>query len=647
MRFKLTLILITLNLLAGYYIYTLEKRSELSNEFEQASTKVFADVFDIDHLVIEAQTAQATSKYVLNRKRRHWHISEPIDWPANDNAVERIIEQLQSLEKEISFSLEDLEKGQQSLADYGLDNPSIRLTFSSPKSAPQTLNIGAPTEMGSRIYVMHTFGQEVILIGDTLLRSLSISLNELRSQQIFSLPLFAIDSLVLQSGEQRTRIEKDKEHWQFVTPVSAPANSSLVDHTLNELVNAHAILLLNTKENDLEKLGLTTPSMRIILRGNNRRQTLSLGNVVDFENKQVESPPMRYALLEDSPTVFTVIAEPFDKLKQAQAFLREKQFFQFDPKLVRDITIAQSNREVKLQKLEDQNEAAATPAWQVMSKGDNGNIVSIPADARIVAQLLGRLSQLEAMQFVSDAPAPGDLTSYGFDNPNGTISIQLENGETQTLLLGNTAVPSASDAAITTVFAKRKNAPSIYQVRSQTLALANTDPLYYRKRVLEKHPNSAQVQALTLTQVGSAEPLFARSIDLKSTTWPLALEDMAADQAKAVVSLIDSICTEFRVNNYVTNEFTELPNLPWAYKLVVEISLPGGQEAQTIRRTYFFTKRLEGNRQIGGSVELGFVFTLTQELIDALYPLTSTASLPELPDTPEAVEKAELPIPQP
>lgn len=646
MRFKLTIFLIILNVLAGYYIYNLEQKSGLSDEFDAESNKVFQQVFDIDHLTIATHTQQNQTEYILNRKRNDWHISKPIDWPANNNAVERIIEQLQSLEKEISFTMEDIEKRQQTLADYGLDNPSLRLTFSSPQTEPRTLNIGAPTEMGSRIYVMHPNGEEIIVIGDTLLRSLTISLNELRRQHIFNIPLFEIDSLVIQSDEQRTRIEKDKDQWNFVTPVSAAANTSLVNNTVHELINTQAILLLTSAENDLEKLGLATPSMRIILGGNNRRQTLSLGNQVTLDEGKEGTPPMRYALLEDNPTVFTVLAAPFDKLKQAQAFLREKRFFQFDPKRVSDIIIEQSPREIRLQKLEHHNEIATANSWQVMTTDVSGSITSQPADTEIVAQLLVRLSRLEAKEFVSDAPAPGDLTEYGFDNPNGAISIQLEDGQSQTLLLGNTPIPEDSNDPINTVFAKRKDAPSIYEVQSKTLAWANTQPLYYRKRILEEHPNSAQVQALTLIDMAEQQTLFAKKIDLMSETWSIALEGMQPDKMDAILQLIQQLGTAFSVKDYIDDKFAELPNIPWAYKLEADITLPGGQDNQTIRRTYYFSQRLEGNRQIGGCLELGFVFTLKQELIDALFPLTFTQQLTPLPDTPEAVKEAELTIPQ-
>lgn len=642
MRYKLTIVLIILNVLAGYYIYNLEQQSGLADEFNKESKKVFHQVYDIDHLTIATNTPQEQTEYQLNRKRSRWHINQPINWPANNNAVERIIEQLQSLEKEISFTMEDIAKRDQTLADYGLDNPSLRLTFSSPSSEPQILNIGAPTEMGSRIYVMHPNGEEIIVIGDTLLRSLSLSLNELRSQHIFDIPLFEINSLVLQSDEQRTRIEKEQDQWNFVTPVSAAANSKLVDNTLTALLNTRAELLLSVAENDPERLGLANPSMRFVLGGTNRRQTLLLGDLVVSDDSAQATQPMRYALLEDNPTVFTVLAEPLEKLKQAPAFLREKRFFQFDTERVSDIIIAQPPREVRLQKLEQQNGLSAAGAWQVMTTNDDGNIISQPADPEIVARLLDRLSKLEAKQFVSDAPAPGDLFDYGFEDPNGAISIQLEDGQTLTLLLGHTPTPENSNAPRHAIFAKRQDAPSIYQVQSSILALANTDPLHYRKRILEAHPNSAQIEALTLTELASNTTLFAKRINIKSETWPIALQGMESKTLEAMLVLVQQFRTEFAVNTYINDTFAELPNLPWAYKLEVEISLPGGQDNQTLRRTYFFTQRLAGNRQIGGCLELGFVFTLRQELIDALFPLTFNKTLAPLPETPEEVDQTEL-----
>lgn len=647
MRFKLTIILVILNVIAGYYIYRLEKQNKIGDEFGEESGKVFQEIFDISQLTIKVNTEKSKDVFELERNRNQWLVKKPIQWPANKHAVEQIIHQLQSLEKEISFSLEDITRQDQTLADYGLDQPSLSLTFSSPKTDPQTLHIGAPTEMGSRVYVLHPNGEEIIVIGDALLRSLSISLNELRSQKVFHIPAFEVTSLVLQIDEQRTRIEKEKEAWNFVTPVSAKANAILVNSTLNQLVDTQAILLYTTGDDDLEKLGLTSPEMRVTLGGNNRRQTISIGNVVEFEQEEnnEDTPEMRYAVLDDNPTVFTVLAEPFSKLKQAQEILRERRFFFFNPLQVSDITIAQPPRLLKLQKLENQDETSVENTWQVLTQHEGGEVISQPSDEGIVNALLVNLSRMQAQRFVSDSPSPSDLTEYGFDEPNATITIQLEDGTSKTLLLGNLSQRSDSNPTTNSnnLFAKLDHEEFVYEVRSQFLAIANTNPLHYRERTLETHPNAARIKSLKLTNLETGNILFEKTINPESETWPLALESIEDEKEReALLTIVDMLRNNFQVKNFIEDEFLELPNLPWQYRMDVEVSLPGGQENQIVSRTFFFTKRLSGNEQIGGSPELKFTFTLTQSLVDALFPLTFVKEVPALPETPEEVENAEL-----
>ena len=71
---------------------------------------------------IEISSPGAAELLRLGRKRTTdpWEITSPINWPANDFAVKRIIHELEFLKHESSFRVEDLKKNGQSLDDYGL-----------------------------------------------------------------------------------------------------------------------------------------------------------------------------------------------------------------------------------------------------------------------------------------------------------------------------------------------------------------------------------------------------------------------------------------------------------------------------------------------------------------------------------------------
>ena len=64
--------------------------------------------------------------------------------------------------------------------------------------------------------------------------------------------------------------------------------------------------------------------------------------------------------------------------------------------------------------------------------------------------------------------------------------------------------------------------------------------------------------------------------------------------------------------------------LPWLFRLEAKVFLSGSEsneEGDTLE--LYFTERLSGNLQIGGSPQENSLFRLNQQWIDDLYALTS------------------------
>lgn len=648
MRFKLTLFLLVLNFVAGYFIYRLEQQSSTAADSVSQDKRVFQDDINaIDRLSITINAERLNETRILQRQKESWQITEPIDWPANQHAIQQILTQLQFLEQEISFSLNDLAKRGQTLADYGLEDPILTLTYSTPTQEPQSLKIGTPTEMGSRVYVLHPNGDEVLVVDKTLLEILSLNLEDLRSQQIFDIPIFEVRAFNVQVGDNRVRIEKEDEQWQLATPIQAPANPNRMEVTLTELANLRALRLLPPSEANSTELGLLTPQMRVTLGGNNRRKTLILGNTVPAKQDAEEPAPLAYyAKLENNPTLFTVPAQPFKPLFSAQDTLRETKFLQWDQQALTGITVAQGNRSITLQKLEATQENEATQQWQTLTRTDSGELVTQPADINVINQLLQNLQELEVLRFVSDAPSPSDLTTFGFDEPNAAVTLQLANQESITLELGQSPPKADNPKQVNTrnIYARLQSEDFVYEVRSRVLALTTTNPLHYRIRSLETLPKAASITQLKVTSLTSDNVLFEHSIDPTQTTWPIALEKLTDKEKGAALNLLDFIKTDFKVAHYINSKFAELPDIPWQYKLEIEINLPGGEQDQKTTREYFFSKRLNGSNQIGGSPQFDVTFVVTQEFLDAFFTLSFKKEPPQAPTTPEEVTSTD---PQP
>jgi len=649
MRLKFTILLLLLNIGVFAWIYYLENPSSADDALRSEGLLVDGDALSLEKIIIEGRTAEeGTVRRVLERRQESWVLVEPIRWPANPHAVQRILNELQFLEGETRFSVAEIESRGRSLADYGLEEPLLTLTLVSESGEETVLRIGDPTEMANRLYVLSPDGEEVIVVSNELGESLSVDLSSLRNPQVFDIPIFEIGALTVQiqgtendtsMGQQRVRIDKEgREDWQITAPVTAPADVDRVERLLSQLTNvkADSFNLQPTLE-----MGLDNPRMRVTLWGNKRSQTLFLG-AQDAEGNiyaRLDQPEA-----ENSP-VFTVPPAPFLLLRDAQVDLRQRAFMQFDPANIHSIRVERpGGPTVALQRLEND-------AWQVVGRTDTADSPPAPheADVAMIEELLLGLRELEAVRFVTDAPSQQDIKDFGLEEPQ--YKATLGNGEELTLLVGKRNPDTAHS------YAKLAGNPSVYEVRPRVILLLNPKPLDYRDKTLYSLPAVAKVQRVRMVDLVTNETVIDQSIDPQTQTWEDAMagSDLPEEKREALLALIP-LLKELEVHSYLQPGFTDDFKLygqapvQWRYRLDAEVWLPGGDEAAIREERLFISSRLAGaaigNAQIAGSPSMDMIFSLTQPMIDALFPLTFSKPLPEEPAEKQTEEEETLQTPE-
>lgn len=604
MRWKITISLIFLNIIIFYGILHFQKHGQ--NRHVETRNVLGNTIIDIDK--IEIINKEFKEPRILERQNGQWKITSPIEWPANLFAVQRIITQLQFLIHEARFSIEEIEKTGQTLEDYGLKDPNIILKFRGI-NGEYTLAIGNPTPLGNRVYVMDPDQKNILVVKNSILESVASNIEELRAQQIFSIPLYELNKLkiqILSPHNLKIWLSKNKDSWSFDAPIQASANNALVNNAINQLtsLNTHKILL--GEEADHADILLRNPLMKITLEGNNQKQTL----IIAKSEKQSTEEKEYYAQLEDNTTVFTVPAEPFDALQDAQEALREKQLITIKTDELKNITIGQSRKKIELQKLEN-NE------WQLVSKNASGKLITIAADDKELAKIQQRLSALEIISFVSDAPSNVDLENFGFNDPQRVIELIAD--KKQTLLIGGLDPLSGN------LYAKIEGSPYVYCVNPNILSFFPVNELHYKMRILDKLPKGAVITGLKIIQLGSSnEILFEKTIDPFNAGWEIALANTENPQKESILGIIEDL-KEFKVKNFLKNRFEDPvtldseTQLPWVYKIEATTLLPGGDTSKTSTLEYYFTKRLNGVLQIGGSKEKDVIFSADQNWIDHLF----------------------------
>jgi hypothetical protein len=624
MRSKVTLVLLFLNVALFFFIFYFERDWRIEQASREARRRVLGpETSDIRRL--EVTGAAPGSAFALERRGDAWYLTKPVEWPANPNAVSRILNELQLLEHESSFSIAEMEKSGQKLADYGLDQPKLVVSFTSgetnaAESSPgrtTVLRIGDTTNVGGHLYILSPDGEQIHVVGRQVAESLSIPLDQLRSDTVFSIPVFEARSLSLQTAAPsgvRVRLHRDAGRWSFETPVIARAAKNATELAINGLDSLRVKSLL------LQNLPATAPSaapaLRVTIEGNNRHETLNVGAPTDGDQTY-------YAQLEDRHATFTVAIDEklMNSLRNAAEELRDRHVLDFDASAVTSIALSAPNQpELDLLRLESAAGGQAL-AWQIGRRGGGApGSQTLPADPGAVQRLLDQLEALTALKFQNDAPTNTDLEDWGFNRPEREIALTLSGANQVTLQIG---LPSARDNV---AYARIAGSSSVYAVEPDILRETSVSPLVWRDKLLATLPSSGKITSLVLANASDSSVIYSKTL-ADGQTWEAALASETAPHKAALETLLAQLRL-LRASSFIQDGFPEKVFAagevrPWRFRLDATVSLPGGTGGgQVSKMTLWFAERSGGSEQLAGSKEVGAVFAIEQPLVDALWTLT-------------------------
>lgn len=619
MRSKVTLVLLFLNVALFFFIFYFERDWRIERASNEARHRVLGiEAADIRTLEVTG-TAPGTS-FTLERRGEGWFLTKPVEWPANPVAVSHILNELQVLENVTSFPTKDLEKNGQKLADYGLDQPKLTLSFSSGEEGPAerttVLRIGDTTKVGEHLYLLSSDGEKIHVVSRSLADSLQLPFEELRSDIVFTIPAFEARSLNLQTASPssvRVRIDKEGSRWLFRTPVNARAAKNATDLAINALdaLRVKSFVLQNPPATAPD----AAPALRVTLEGNNRHETLFVGTSAGDNDY--------YAQLEDRHAIFTVTIPPelMGMFKDAADQLRDRHILDFDATAVTSVALSALNLpEISLQRLESAA-GGHEAGWQIIRRGGGAQASqALAADTAAVQRLLGQLETLSAVRFQSDAPTNADIEEWGFNRPEREITLTLSGTSSSQVTL-QIGLPTKRENF---AYARIAGLPSVYAVEPDILRDTSASPLAWRERTLQTLPASARISSLTLANVADNTVIYSHKL-VDGQTWDAALASETAPRKEAIMTVLGQLRV-LRAASFVQDGFPDKVQAagelrPWKYRLDATITLPGGTGQETTM-TLWFADRTGGAEQLAGSKDLGAVFAIEQPLLDALFALT-------------------------
>ena len=610
MRFKLTILLLVLNLGLFSLIFYFD-RVQSTRERYAASSRLIIDPAFVQSLQsIQITTPPGTADWRLVREANgDWSVASPVNWKANPFAVQQLLFQLRELTWESRFPIESLATAGQSLASYNLGNPPLMLALSDGDRSV-SLAMGAPTEIGNRLYMLSPDGEHVLVTSRSLLELLQREGAAFLDRRIFNEGIERSRVVQIQdrsASNVRVRLERRPDGWRFVSPIEAPADQERVEDLIAEWELVEVDAFEATAPVDLE---MDTRAIRLTFEGLNERQTL----ILVAANNSDGTAPGYWGKRESYGASFRIPAEMVNSLRRAQEDLRERQVLQSVAQGWTSVSLGVEGLSTTLQKLEG-------GGWQVLYTDSEGQLRTEAADQQSVASLQELVRTIEAVRFVSDAPSENDLQRYGLDNPQRRLTLRMEDGATAELKVGGISQESDDE---TLLYASTSLSAAVFLVRPHVLARLPVSPLHWRNRILQALPETARISNLRVIDRTSGEDLMAA-----------AEGQMTAEETGNLRDKLLAFLRQTRVERFINQPYSDplrldaLSEVPWSFTLTADVSFPTEEALTPLTLEFQLSKRLGGVRQYIGDPRTRIVGTLPASMIESLDPV-----LVRFPDDP-------------
>ncbi|NIA07476.1 MAG: DUF4340 domain-containing protein [Actinobacteria bacterium] len=393
--------------------------------------------------VKECAKAIGQDEWQAIQKDGQWWISKPEKVRADNDLVGEAIGVLDPLRVK-RIVADKLADGDEALAKYGLDEPQYRLTVvkeikreAPPARRPGALDkppvkpeakykkedyvllVGRAVDEQAKQYYGRLKGKDLVF---TIAKNAVDKINsDWRSKRVWPLVSWQakqISKIEITKGSETLTLEKPRENWQVITPKKFWPNQQEVKKLVGALLELEAVEF--RKQNDDKQYGLDEPRM-VVKAVLEKTPTSEQKEYRFYVGKLIEGKG--YAVKTDGEDAIRLVAaDELKPLEQNYLRLREKKMLSFQTKEVKAVEISERNKKkYRAQRVE------------------TGWTLTLPAGAAANADnlesILKTLSNLRASEIVADTL--NEAKKYGLDKPYLTLTVEMKQKETHTLLIGD------------------------------------------------------------------------------------------------------------------------------------------------------------------------------------------------------------------
>src|SRR6184192_3057923 len=479
MNWRNTLIL-ALIALAGfaYFRFFEMKRPSTEEAKRQAQNVVNFDRNKIDGIVIQ----NGDQKIEIRRRENTWRLETPIKDQADGAIVESLLSDLETWQKERTIPAKEIEADKSKLAEYGLNNPKLKLKLLGRDRPPEIL-FGKDAALEGRMYVRFQNSKQTFLARQSVKKDIDKKPEEFRDRKLTDLTTAQVRRMTLKTPAGEMELEKKSDHWDILKPLRARADDQKVGDLISQITTAQIQQFVADDRGDLRPYGLAEPRGSITLydlepkKGQKvelgesikvfgqeaKGQTLQIGSVPEKEKDQI------YARFTPRGAVYTLPKKIEEILNTKPSDLRDYHLVRIDTNILDRITIDAPGKGKAVLARKDGN-------WTLATRNN------APADSTAVRRLIDTLQNERVTRFVEDIAS--SLPKYGLDKPQIQLTFSSFASE-------NTAETKAGEQPFAgiafgrpegdKVYARLTDEPFVVAVRRVLLDQISPDPLQWQE----------------------------------------------------------------------------------------------------------------------------------------------------------------------
>ena len=473
---------------------------------------------EVEQVEISFADAVYQDLKLVKDRTGNWRLKAPFQADADGEKIDQMLDDM--LNKRVKQTLEVT-----GLTQYGLDTPSITLSlWTADGTSPTATFLIGKKAINFSVYVKEQSEAHIFLIESSALDDLTKSPTDLRDRSMLKFNTETVSTIQLQQKNSIGCVKLD-DIWHVVHPIEAKADAEEIETLLSEL----RALKVSTFEADgadanvparLEKYGLDTPRIRVVINDRDSTYTLSIGSAVPAETGTPEQVYVKVSVHQDA--IYTVSENVYNLLNKSAFDLRDKRVIDFQRTDTIRFEIKQGTETtVGTRNLDN--------IWELQTPTGK-----IKADADAVSDLIFGVDSLEAAAFV-DGPNH-NFVSYGLVPPSIEVAFTQRGEEKPAVLLIGNRIQDG------TVYVKAEQSDQVSRVKRALIDKIALGTAWLRdKQVLNFHIDDAI--RLTSTLAGE-EPFTCQRL---GTNWRLTApvrENANNTEVNAILYELDDLTAD-------------------------------------------------------------------------------------------------------